>query len=111
MALSAASLNSYSFLRFGSLVGISKTGVKKTINFEDDSNLFQVLVEGGVTQKEGTCMGNLACGKCLIKVVGGKIPTMEDEEKDLLEDAPAGSRLACAIVLNGECEGATIQVL
>ena len=99
------------FARFGSIVGITKGGEKKTLEFEDDQNLFEVLTAGGILSSSGTCNGNLACGKCLIKVVSGNVPEPEDEEKELIESAPAGSRLACAITLNGDCDGAQFQAL
>ena len=100
-----------SFSRFGTITGISKSGTKKTIEFEDDQNLFEVLTSAGCLSSEGTCSGNLACGKCRIKVVSGNVPAAEDEEKDLLEDAEPGTRLACAISLNSGCDGATFQEL
>lgn len=109
MALSFA--RTHNFVRFASLTGITPSGEKKTLEFEDEQNLFEVLTEAGVIPKDGTCMGNMACGKCKIKVVSGNIPEPEDEEKDLLEDAEAGVRLACAISLTGDCDGAVIQGL
>lgn len=104
------SLSVASFTRFGSITGITKGGDKKTLSFDDDQNLFEVLTGAGVIPSEGTCAGNLACGKCKIKVVSGNVPAAEDEEKELLEGAE-GARLACAIVLNGDCDGAVFQEL
>lgn len=104
MALSLAS-----FSRFGTITGISKSGAKQTIEFEEDQNLFEVLTGAGVLPSEGTCSGNLACGKCRIRVASGKVPAAEDEEKELLEGTPCGTRLACAIVLNSDCNGAVFE--
>ena len=111
MALSVSHINSSSFLRFGSIVGIAKDGSKKTVEFADDANLFQVLVGAGVLSKTGTCMGNKACGKCLVKHVSGKAPEIDEDEKDLLEEAPKGARIACAITLSGENNGAVFQAI
>ena len=94
--------------RFASITAV-KGGAKKTIQFEDDANLFQVLVEAGCMSSEGTCQGNLACGKCKVKLVSGNVPAPEDEEKEFLEEAPAGTRLACAITLSGDCDGAVFE--
>lgn len=103
-------VSSVSFARFGSIVGITKAGEKKTLSFEDDQNLFEVLTAADVIPKDGTCMGNMACGKCKVKVVSGKVPAAEDDEKDVLGD-DTSARLACAISLNDECEGAVFQAL
>ncbi|OHS98990.1 Ferredoxin [Tritrichomonas foetus] len=107
----ALSFPSQSFRRFGSIVGITKGGEKKTIEFEDDQNLFELLTGAGVISPEGTCNGNVACGKCLVKVVSGNVAAAEDEEKELLDGAPAGARLACAISLDSGANGATFQAL
>lgn len=104
------SLSVASFTRFGSITAISKAGASQSLEFEDDQNLFEVITGAGVMAAEGTCSGNLACGKCKVKVTGS-VPEAEDEEKELLDGAAAGTRLACAIVLNGDCNGATVQVL
>jgi ferredoxin len=96
-----------SFLRFGSIAWIAKGGAKKSIPFEADQNLFEVLTGVGAIPSEGTCAGNLACGKCVVGYVSGKIPAAEDEEKELL--AGANGRLACAIVLNDEADGAVLK--
>ena len=103
-------VSSVSFARFGSIVGITKGGEKKTISFEDDQNLFEVLTGAEVLSNEGPSMGNMACGKCKIKVVSGNVPAAEDEEKEVLGDNKT-SRLACAITLNGDAEGAVFQAL
>lgn len=100
-----------SFARFGSIVGITKGGEKKTVEYEDDQNLFEVLTGAGILDAAGTCNGNVACGKCKVKVVSGTVPEAEDDEKDLLDGAPAGARLACAIVLGGDANGAVFQVI
>ena len=106
-----ALVSTVSFSRFGSIVGITKGGEKKTLSFEDDQNLFEVLSGADIISKDGTCMGNMACGKCRVKVVSGNVPAAEDEEKEVLGDAAAGARLACAITLNGDAEGAVFQAL
>ena len=59
---------------------------------------------------EGTCSGNRACGKCFCKHTGGKVADADEEEKEFLEDQPAGTRLACCITLTGENNGATFEV-
>lgn len=107
----ALSFSTKSFARFGSIVGISKGGDKKTLEYEDDQNLFEVLTGAGVLSADGTCNGNVACGKCQVKVVSGNVPAAEDDEKELLDGAPAGARLACAITLGGDQNGAVFQVL
>ena len=108
MALCAVSAPVCSFLRFGSVVGITKGGEKKTLTYEDDQNLFEVLTNGGIISKAGTCMGNMSCGKCKIKVVSGKVPAPEDEEKELVGNS---ARLACAITCDAGINGAVFQAL
>lgn len=108
MSLIAASAHSQSFVRFGSITGITKSGEKKTLSYEDDQSLFEVLTKGGIISKAGTCMGNQSCGKCKVKVVSGKVPAPEDEEKEL---AGPGARLACAITCDAGMNGAVFQAL
>ena len=94
--------------RFGSITAI-KGGVKKVLEFEDDANLFNVLADAGCIKKEGTCQGNMGCGKCTIKHVSGKVAAPEEEEQEFLEGAPKGTRLACAITLSEENNGAVFE--
>ena len=94
--------------RFGSITAI-KGGAKKVLEFEDDANLFAVLTEAGCMNKEGTCQGNMACGKCKVKLVSGKVAAPEEEEQEFLEGAPKGTRLACAITLSEENNGAVFE--
>jgi ferredoxin len=96
-----------SFSRLASITFVAKSGAKKDIAFEADQNLFEVLTGAGAIPSEGTCSGNLACGKCKISYVSGKITPAEDEEKELLAGEPA--RLACAIVLADEANGAVFK--
>jgi ferredoxin len=96
--------NLRSFARFGSITWVAKGGAKSTLSFEADQNLFEVLTTAGAISSDGTCSGNLACGKCKIGVVSGNVPAAEDEEKELLGGANA--RLACAIVLSDDANGA-----
>jgi ferredoxin len=98
-----------SFARFASITWVSKSGAKKDIAFEADQNLFEVLTGASAIPSEGTCAGNLACGKCKIGFVSGKVPAAEDEEKELLGGAAA--RLACAIVLTDDANGAVFKEL
>jgi ferredoxin len=98
-----------SFARFGSITWVTKGGEKSTLQFETDQNLFEVLTTGGVISSDGTCSGNLACGKCQIGYVSGKVAPPEDEEKELLGGANA--RLACAIVLGDAANGAVFKAV
>jgi ferredoxin len=98
-----------SFGRFGSITWVAKGGAKSTLSFETDQNLFEVLTSAGAISSEGTCSGNLACGKCKIGVVSGTLSAAEDEEKELLGGANA--RLACAIVLSDAANGAVFKAI
>jgi ferredoxin len=109
MALSVPLSCSSAFRRFASITFVTKGGAKKNIDFEADQNLFEVLTGAGAIPSEGTCAGNLACGKCKIAYVSGKVPAAEDEEKELLGGSAA--RLACAIVLADEANGAVFKEL
>jgi ferredoxin len=100
---------SCSFFRFGSISWIAKDGAKKSIPFESDQNLFEVLTGAGAIPSEGTCAGNLACGKCVIGHVSGNVPAAEDDEKELLGGAKG--RLACAIVLADDADGAVFKAI
>ena len=100
-----------SFARYSSIVGIAKTGDEKTIQYEEDQNLFEVLTGAGILDPTGTCNGNIACGKCKVKVISGSVPEAEDDEKDLLDGVSAGVRLACAISLGENSNGSVFKVL
>jgi ferredoxin len=95
--------------RFASITWVAKSGSKKEIGFEADQHFFEGLTGAGAIPSEGTCSGNLACGKCKIGVVSGKIPAEEDEEKELLGGDTG--RLACAIVLADSANGAVFKEL
>ena len=105
------SLSVCAFSRCGSLTTITAAGEKKVLAFGEDQNLFEVLTSGGIMKASGTCMGNMACGKCQVKIVQGNVAAMEDEEKEMLGDAPPEVRLACAITLTNEADGAVFQVI
>jgi ferredoxin len=86
---------------------MAKSSAKLTLSFETDQNLFEVLTTAGAISSDGTCSGNLACGKCKIGVVSGKVPVAEEEEKELLSGA--NDRLACDIVLSDDANGAVFS--
>ena len=108
---SRMSLSVCAFSRCGSLTTITAAGEKKVLAFGDDQNLFEVLTSGGIMKASGTCMGNMACGKCQVKLVSGNVAAIEDEEKEMLGDAPPEVRLACAITLTSEADGAVFEVI
>jgi len=95
------------FARFGSITWVAKSGAKTNIPFEADQNLFEVLTGAGAISADGTCSGNVACGKCRIGYDSGNVPAAEDEEKELLGGANA--RLACAIVFGDDANGAVFK--
>ncbi|EAY08805.1 Ferredoxin 3 [Trichomonas vaginalis G3] len=93
--------------RFASLTAI-KGGQSKTINFEEGTNLFELLVDNGMMSKDQTCQGNIGCGKCTIGIKKGKLPPPIEEEDDILPKD--GKRLACAITLTKAQDGIEIEV-
>jgi ferredoxin len=109
--MSLVAARSHVFSRFTSISFVAKGGAKSSIDFEDGQNLFEVLTGAGAIPSDGTCAGNLACGKCKIGYVSGTVPAIEDEEKELIGDSPAGTRLACAIVLEGAADGAVFKAV
>ncbi len=48
------------------------------------------------------CGGNHSCGKCRVVAEGGVAPLTE-KERDLLDGAPEGTRLACFARVTGDC--------
>ncbi|OHT17036.1 hypothetical protein TRFO_12742 [Tritrichomonas foetus] len=102
---------SKSFSRFGSIVGISRKGEKQTIEYEDEQNLFAVLTNSGILSSDGTCGGNLACGRCRVDIISGKVGDADEEEKEMLEGAPETARLACAVTLDSGSNDSTFQAL
>jgi len=55
----------------------------------------------------GDCGGNLVCASCHVRVKSGTFPDMKLDEQYLLETLPVtypDSRLACQLVVKGECE-------
>jgi len=52
------------------------------------------------------CGGNGSCGKCLIKVLDGKVSPLTDEEKNIInpENTHHGYRLACKTLIAGDCK-------
>jgi ferredoxin len=96
-----------SFLRFGSVSWVPKSGAQQSIPFENDQNLFEVLTKSEAISKTGTCHGHLAWGKCVVGYVSGKVAPAGNEEKDLLGDR--SGRLACAIVLGDDADGAVFK--
>ena len=105
------SLAGLSFTRAASITWVAKGGDKKKLDFDADQNLFEVLTNAEAISADGTCSGNLACGKCKISYVSCKVPAVSDEEKELLEGAGAKDRLACAIILTDEADGAVFQAI
>jgi ferredoxin len=49
------------------------------------------------------------CGKCKVSYVSGTIAPPGDEEKELIEGFPAGTRQACAIILDNDADGAVFK--
>lgn len=111
MALSTACATPLPLVRFSSIFCHTKDGDKKELAYYEDETLFDVLTKADLMSSNGTCMGGQACGKCKIKVIGGNVPKPEEEEIEMLGDAPSDIRLACAIPLGEQENGATFQII
>ena len=61
-------------------------------------NLFEALSAAGLFM-ESPCGGQGTCGKCLVKIIQGRVPAPLDDEAALLGEArlQAGYRLACLL--------------
>ncbi|MDE7220590.1 MAG: ASKHA domain-containing protein [Oscillospiraceae bacterium] len=75
-----------------------KTG---TIPVRVNTELMEAMRSAGLPL-DFLCGGNHACGKCRV-AVSGALSAPSDEEKALLEGAPAGVRLACFAKILGDC--------
>jgi 2Fe-2S ferredoxin len=91
-------------------------GEKRDISGAPNRSLMQVIRDGGVHELLALCGGGCSCGTCHIYVdtaMLDQLPTMGDEERELLESLEnrrANSRLSCRIRFEEVPEGLLIKV-
>jgi ferredoxin len=99
------------FARFGSITFVAKDGAKKALSFDNGQPLYEIVTAADIIDGSATCGGNLMCGKCKVSYVSGKIAPPGDDEKDLIDGFPAGTRQACAIALDAAADGAVFKAI
>jgi ferredoxin len=99
------------FSRLGSITFIGKDGAKQALKFDSGQVLYELVTAANIVDGSATCGGNLMCGRCKVVYVSGKIPPPGDDEKDLIDGFPAGTRQACAITLDDSADGAVFKAI
>lgn len=89
-----------------------------TVTIDHNGRLSQVPVSPGMTLAEALhaagvelslpCGGQHSCGKCRVWAQG-QLSAMSERERQMLDGAPQGQRLACFTVVEGDCSLRTLS--
>lgn len=94
---------------------INKDGSKTETDVPVGTTLLRAAKDHDV-ELEGACGGSLACATCHLvfeKVVYDTLPTIKDEEEDMLDLAfglTATSRLGCQITVTEDMDGMVVKL-
>ncbi|GKT36712.1 Developmentally regulated GTP-binding protein 1 [Aduncisulcus paluster] len=115
LAVSKSLIDTIGFRLFSTFNVIDADGGKHTVTANDGDSLSAAIQAAGIPLVTA-CGGNVACGTChciLDKEHYEKVSAPSEDEADTLEfvDEPTEtSRLACAMSVSSELEGATIKI-
>ena len=89
-----------------------------TVTIDHNGRLSQVPASPGMTLAEALhaagvelslpCGGQHSCGKCRVWAQG-QLSAMSERERQMLDGAPQGQRLACFTVVEGDCSLRTLS--
>lgn len=99
-----------------SLTIIDREGTAHALEADAGLNLMEIIREHGFDELLALCGGCCSCATCHVHIAPGflgKIPTMCDDENDLLDsssDRNETSRLACQIPFGAHLEGIRVTI-
>lgn len=98
------------------LIVVTREGEERALDGEAGLSVMEVIRDGGIDEILALCGGNCSCATCHVHVdpaFADKLPTMSDDESDLLEstgDRDATSRLSCQIPFTPALEGLRVTI-
>jgi 2Fe-2S ferredoxin len=99
-----------------SLTIIDRKGTAHPLKADAGLNLMEIIREHGFDELLALCGGCCSCATCHVHVAQGflgKIPTMCEDENDLLNsssDRNETSRLACQIPFSDHLDGISVTI-
>ena len=95
---------------------VNTDGQAQALDGADGGSLMQAIRDAAIDGLLAVCGGQLSCATCHVYVAGidvGLLPTMSDEEDDLLEGSShrtEASRLSCQIPFDERLNGAVLTI-
>jgi ferredoxin, 2Fe-2S len=94
---------------------IDADGIERVVEVEAGFSVMEGAVRNAVPGIVAECGGNCACGTCRVYVdqvwqsVVGEPSDIEEATLDVREDARAGKRLSCQIIVTPELDGLVVR--
>jgi 2Fe-2S ferredoxin len=95
---------------------INRDGSSRAIDGKIGQSLMELIRDAGVDELLALCGGCCSCATCHVivdEVFAAKLPTMSDDENDLLDSSDhrsANSRLSCQIAISDDMDGMTVTI-
>lgn len=98
------------------LIVVNRAGEETTLDVEDGLTVMEAIRDNGFDELLALCGGCCSCATCHVHVDAdfhGKLPTMSEDEDDLLESSDhrvATSRLSCQIPFTADLDGLRVTI-
>jgi ferredoxin, 2Fe-2S len=90
---------------------INRDGIATAVEAQEGLSLMEVIRDAGFDELLALCGGCNSCATCHVQIDDAslsKLPTMSDDENDLLDSSDhrsANSRLSCQVPITAELAG------
>lgn len=98
------------------LVVVARNGAEKTVDGDVGLSVMEVIRDNGFDELLALCGGCCSCATCHVHVDEdwlAKLPTMSEDENDLLESSDhrnGQSRLSCQIPFTEDLDGLRVTI-
>ncbi|RYY25853.1 MAG: 2Fe-2S iron-sulfur cluster binding domain-containing protein [Sphingomonadales bacterium] len=98
------------------LIVVTREGEELVLEGQSGLSVMEIIRENGVDELLALCGGCCSCATCHVHIdpdFSGELPSMSDDENDLLEsssDRNQLSRLACQLAFSDALDGLRVSI-